>query len=71
MRYSRVKIGYDVICLCVTAVLTVCFLGHLDGLGIGTVLAAFTMGKVIGLIGNVLDRHFRFVSFLTEKEQTV
>ena len=34
------------------------------------ILAAFTMGKVIGLIGNVLDRHFRFVSFLTEKEQT-
>lgn len=25
VRYSRVKIGYDVICLCVTAVLTVCF----------------------------------------------
>ena len=57
-------------CLAVTAGLTFLFLGHIKGLGIGTILAAFTMGKVIGLIGNVLDRHFQFVSFLTEKEQT-
>ena len=42
-------------------------LGHLDGLGIGTILAAFTMGKVIGLIGGELDRHVRFESFLTKK----
>ena len=68
--YSRVKITFDVTCLAVTAGLTFLFLGHIKGLGIGTILAAFTMGKVIGLIGNVLDRHFRFVSFLTEKEQT-
>ena len=67
VRYSRVKIGYDVICLFVTAVLTVCFLGHLDGLGIGTVLAAFTMGKVIGMIGNWMDQRFQFVSVLTAK----
>ena len=67
MRYSRVKIGYDVICLCVTAVLTGCFLGHLDGLGIGTVLAAFTMGKVIGMIGDKMDQHVRFESFMTKR----
>lgn len=67
VRYSRVKIGYDVICLCITAVLTVFFLGHLDGLGIGTVLAAFTMGKVIGIIGEWMDERFQFVSILTAK----
>ena len=67
VRYSRIKIGYDVICLSVTAILTVCFLGHLDGLGIGTVLAAFTMGKVIGMIGDWMDQRFQFVSILTAK----
>ena len=45
--------------------------GHLDGLGIGTILAAFTMGKVIGLIGDELDRHVRFVSFLTKKNSLI
>ena len=68
--YSRVKISFDVTCLAVTAGLTFCFLGHIKGLGIGTILAAFTMGKVIGMIGNILDKHFRFVSFLTERSKS-
>ncbi|MFQ7238386.1 MAG: DUF6198 family protein [Roseburia intestinalis] len=51
-----------------TAGLTFAFLGHLDGLGIGTILAAFTMGKVIGLIGKWMDRHACFVSFMTQRQ---
>lgn len=64
--YSKIKISFDVICLAVTAAMTVFFLGHLEGLGIGTILAAFTMGKAVGMIGNYLDRHIRFVSFLAK-----
>ena len=41
--YSRIKIGFDVTCLAITALMTCIILGHLDGLGIGTILAAFTM----------------------------
>lgn len=65
--YPRIKIGFDAICLIVTAVLTFCFLGWIDGLGIGTVLAALTMGKVIGVIGNWLDKHFSFVVYQRQK----
>ena len=32
-------------------------LGHVYGLGIGTVLAAFTMGKGIAIVGNAIKRH--------------
>lgn len=64
VKYSKIKISFDVICLAVTAAMTVIFLGHLKGLGVGTVLAAFTMGKVVGLMGDYLDRHFQFVSFM-------
>ena len=49
-----------------TAGTTLIFLGRLDGLGIGTVLAAFTMGKTVGIIGNMMDKRFRFVSFLSK-----
>ncbi len=66
VAYSRIKISFDVICLAVTAIMTGIFLGHLEGLGIGTVLAAFTMGKVVGMIGEHLDRHIQFISFLTK-----
>lgn len=67
VRYSRIKISFDVICLAVTAVMTFAFLGHLDGLGIGTILAAFTMGKSVGIMGEWLDCRFQFCSFLTRK----
>lgn len=63
--YPKVKIAFDVGCLAVTGVLTLAFLGYMDGLGIGTILAAFTMGKVVGLMGNWLDRHFYFVAAAT------
>lgn len=64
VKYSKIKISFDVICLAVTAAMTLIFLGHLKGLGVGTILAAFTMGKVIGLIGDWMDRRMRFVSVL-------
>lgn len=67
VSYSKVKIIFDVTCLTVTAGMTLIFLGRLDGLGIGTVLAAFTMGKTVGIIGNMMDKKFRFVSFLRKK----
>lgn len=60
ISYPKIKISFDAICLIVTAGMTFLFLGHLEGLGIGTVLAALTMGKVIGIVGNWLDRHFVF-----------
>lgn len=66
VKYSRIKVSFDVICLGITALMTGLILGHLDGLGIGTVLAAFTMGKVIGAIGDWMDQHVRFVSFMSK-----
>ena len=60
--YARVKITFDVACLATTALVTLAGLGRLDGLGIGTVAAAFTMGKTISLIGAWLDRRVRFQS---------
>ena len=45
VAYPKIKISFDVICLIVTAALTGFGLGHIKGLGIGTVVAAFTMEK--------------------------
>lgn len=62
--YARIKIGFDVTCLVITACMTFFCLGHIMGLGIGTIVAAFTMGKGIAIIGNWMDRHVGFVSIL-------
>ena len=71
VKYSKIKVSFDVICLTITACMTGLILGHINGLGIGTVLAAFTMGKVIGLIGDKMDKYFRFVNFTQHSSQTV
>ena len=60
--YSKVKITFDVTCLFVTFLC----LGHISGLGIGTVAAAFTMGKTIGVIGDAIDKKVEFVSVLSK-----
>ena len=39
-------------------------LGRILGLGIGTVVAAFTMGKGVAIAGKVVDKKMTFVSFL-------
>lgn len=71
VKYSKIKIGFDVTCLAVTGLLTFLCLGYLDGLGIGTILAAFTMGKVVGMIGDKLDSHFNFDVFKPLKKLAV
>ena len=62
--YAKVKIIFDVACLLITSILTFVFLGHIKGLGIGTVLAAFTMGKSIAFIGQILDKKLEFVPYV-------
>lgn len=63
VSYSKIKIGFDVSCLAVTAGLTFFCLGHLEGLGIGTIVAAFTMGKGVSIAGDLIDKKFGFKIF--------
>ena len=69
MPYSRIKIDFDVTCLMVTALLTFFGLGRIEGLGIGTVAAAFTMGKGIVLMGKLLDKSLRLSPFYHRKDR--
>ena len=63
-EYSKFKVPFDVICLFITGFMTFLCLGRIMGLGVGTVLAAFTMGKVIGMIGKEMDKKVQFVSIM-------
>ena len=64
IEYAKIKITFDVTCLAITALLTLFLLGHIDGLGIGTILAAFTMGKGVAYAGQYLDKNFQFMPYL-------
>lgn len=70
--YPKVKVSFDMLCVATTAILTFVFLGGIRGLGIGTIAAALTMGKTIGLIGSRMDLKVKFVSIFSPKvEQDV
>lgn len=62
IKFSQIKISFDLICVIVTVVLTLSFFGGIRGLGIGTIISALTMGKTVGVIGEWLDRHVEFVT---------
>ena len=63
-EYFKIKVPFDVTCLFITGFMTFLCLGHIMGLGVGTVLAAFTMGKVIGIIGKEMDKKVQFISIM-------
>jgi len=56
--YMRVRLPQDITCLSVTLFLTVVFTGRPQGIGVGTVIAAFTLGKAIAWFGERMDRRF-------------
>lgn len=60
IAYPKIKIGFDVTCLAVTAGLTFFCLGRIDGLGIGTIL---------GIAGDIINKQFYFKSFMSKKQQ--
>lgn len=68
IAYTRIKIVFDVMCLAATASLTFFCLGHVDGLGIGTVIAAFTLGKAVGIAGSKMDKSLQFTTFLAKRQ---
>lgn len=62
--YARVKITFDVTCLLITAFLTYFAVDKMLGLGIGTVVAAFTMRKDVAIAGKLIGKKMNFVSFI-------
>ena len=63
----KYRIIFDVLCLATTGLLTCLMLGYLDGLGIGTIVAAFTMGKMVSITGSWIDQRVTFASVLSKQ----
>lgn len=66
--YPRVKTTMDLTCVALAFVLTVFGTGTMQGIGVGTVIGALTYGRLAGVFGDILDRHFDFVSVLSGRQ---
>ncbi|MBT1165701.1 YczE/YyaS/YitT family protein [Bifidobacterium simiarum] len=58
VRFGTVKVCFDVSLIVIATALSFVFFGRLNGLGVGTIVAA----AITGLIVNFLNRHVRFVA---------
>jgi uncharacterized membrane protein YczE len=50
LEFSRVKSTFDILCVSTSVILSLVFLGSITGLREGTVIAALSIGRIIGFI---------------------
>jgi uncharacterized protein len=56
VTYRRIKTLFDIICVTLSVILSMVFLGHLAGIGIGTVLLAFITGMGVHVVNTIQSR---------------
>ena len=65
-RFGTIKVYFDVTLIVIAVVLSLVFFGELNGIGVGTVVSALTVGKFV----NIIDRHFPLLDYIRSlKEQ--
>lgn len=65
-RFGTLKVCFDVSLIIIAAVLSFVFFGRLNGLGVGTVVAAAITGQIV----NFLNRHIWFVAAVEPARQS-
>ena len=58
--YKYVKTTFDLCCLTTTVIISLFILHKAVGVGIGTVICAFTTGKTVSIVQGFFDKHVRF-----------
>lgn len=64
--FSKVKVILDLAMVLISLAFSLIFLGRIQGIGIGTIISAFLIGKFIGVFSGILKKAVR--RFIGEKE---
>ncbi len=64
--FSTVKVMFDLTMVIISLAFSVIFLGRIQGIGIGTIISAFFIGKFIGVFSGILKKSVR--KFIGGKE---
>lgn len=57
VKFGTIKIYFDVTLIIIACILSFIFFGELNGIGLGTIVSAFIVGRFI----NLVNRHFKFL----------
>ena len=58
IEFSKVKIGVDLGTAIVSGIISLIFLGRLEGVGIGTIISAFGVGLSISFFEKTIGQQF-------------
>lgn len=63
IKRSLFKTVFDLSCLAVAVIMSLCFFKKFVGVNFGTLIIALFNGTVIGFFSKILDKHFEFKPF--------
>ena len=58
-RYENIKIVFDILYITISAVICLVFLGRLEGVREGSIIAAILVGTIIKLYNKAINRIFK------------
>lgn len=58
-RYEIIKIFFDILYIALSAVICFVFLGKLEGVREGSIIAAFAVGSIIKMYNKIFDKLFK------------
>lgn len=64
--FAKVKVMFDLTMVVVSLAFSLIFLGRIQGIGIGTLISAFFIGKFVGVFSGILKNNVK--RFIGEKE---
>lgn len=59
-RFGTIKVYFDVTLIVIAVALSLVFFGKLNGIGVGTVVSALTVGKFV----NLAEHHFPLIAYI-------
>ncbi len=66
---GKVKTVYDIVFCFLSVVMNIVLFGGFVGIGIGTVIAAFTNGPLISMFAHFIEKHFEFKAAFPKLEK--
>ncbi len=67
--FSRIKVFFDLTMVVISLMFSLGFLGRIDGIGVGTLISAFLIGKFVGIFSDLMRT--RLQKFLGNPESLI
>ena len=58
--YKNIRTGFDIFSVVISSVLSLIYIGSIEGIGVGTIINMLFMGMAVSTVSDILDKNFYF-----------